>query len=197
VYTNPHRYHAAIARRLAAAVALFVTLVGAGAWLMAHRNTGWAVATAAVALVFVPAICNGWEVWIGERRRPRDTDLDRPLTGERRQLVNEVVATAGRLDNEQRDALTAAWAAATRHPTFRHVVDRAMLTADWSGRLYGEDHDNFGAEAFDAVAHIPGAFDAVLGVLVADLAHPADVDELLTAWIHAGLPVPTPAAVTS
>ncbi len=184
-------YRRRVTTRLVTAAGAAAGLVTAAVWLMATRHTGTAVAVAAVALVVIPATIDRYEAWQGERLRPRWPDLDRPLTDHRRTLVNRMVALTDRLDTAQREALTAAWRTANKHSAYRYTVDRAMLTAELADRLYGDDHANFGAESVDAVTGLPGAADAVLAILVADLAHPADVADLLTAWTRAGLPTPT------
>lgn len=196
VFTNPDAYLRAVTRRLAGWATAVVTLVAAGCAIMTAGTPLAAIAagTLGVAAVacLLPAL-NWYEIRSGEVRRPRTVELlARPLTYARRQLVNRAVAAALSLTDDQRAALAAAHARVAATRAHRNLVDRVILTAGWAGRLYGDDIDGFGVEALAAVlnGNVDGAYETVLALLAADVAHPTDVAELLAPWSYAGLPVP-------
>lgn len=194
MFTNPDAYLRAVTRRLAGWATAVVTLVAAGCAIMTAGTPLAAIAagTLGVAAVacLLPAL-NWYEIRSGEVRRPRTVELlARPLTYARRQLVNRAVAAAATLTDDQRAALAAAHARVDGTRAHRNLLDRVMLSAGWAGRLHGDVIDNFGGEALTAVADIDGAFETVLALLAADVAHPTDVAELLAPWSYAGLPVP-------
>lgn len=152
--------------------ALFLTAVGL-------TTTGWTLAQAV------------WRLAVAVRR-PARGDAG-PLTADRRRAVMLAVGHIVALDPHEEAALAAAHARVAGTGRWRRLLNRMIDLADAASRLYdpyGGEGFNAGAEALAAVADVPGAYEAILAVLVADIAHPDDVADLLGPWTAAHLDPP-------
>lgn len=186
-FDNPTTYHRAARTLFAFWTTLTVAAVAGGVTLVATNYFTYGVSLAVAALFPLWPALEWADVLIGERNRPRTGTLT-PLDTATKATVANAVWLISDLDDDERAALANAHRNHAHRRAYKNARDRAYLTADWAGRLW--DVDSYqGAAALEAVESIAGGPDTVLAVLVADLAHPRDVLDLLGPWHVTGLPL--------
>ncbi len=186
-FDNPTTYHRGVRLLFTAWTVATGAAVAVGVALVANGHFAYGIALAVAALwPLWPALA--WaDVLLGERYRPRADTLT-PLDAATKATVDNAVWLLSNLDDDQRAALAAAHRYHARRRSYKNARDRAYLTADWARRLW--DVQSFqGAAALEAVESIDGGPDVILALLVADLAHPRDVLDLLAPWAAVGQPL--------